>query len=52
VGREFPEFPNGDLRILQKLFTIAHKFPNEVCYSFIRDNGTPPRSKAGSLRPR
>jgi hypothetical protein len=46
------EFPNGDLQILGKLFTIAHKFPDQVCYSFIRDNGTPPRSKAGSLRPR
>jgi hypothetical protein len=44
------EFPNRNLRILDKLFTIAHKLPDEVCYSFTLDNGTPPRSKAGSLR--
>jgi hypothetical protein len=34
-------FPDSNLRILDKLFRIAHKFPNQVCYSFIREDGTP-----------
>ena len=31
-----------------KLFTIAHKLPGQTCYSFARENGTPPRSTAES----
>jgi hypothetical protein len=40
----------GNLRILEKLSTTAHKLPAQVCYPCARENGTPPISKAGSLR--